>query len=170
MDEDLRELAMILARNSAPKESSLTVRWVAVIGIFTIICGYLFVGHNTNASQISKLDARIEAREEYNTKAISEFEWQEDRIGDWTQWVSMLIYNGLTGDCDDAAALAKWWFKQNGVEAEILNLYSAKEGHAICVTKDRTKMVTNERVVNLNPVNWEKEVMKYFGNKYTVVI
>jgi hypothetical protein len=27
------------------------------------------------------------------------------------------------------------------VEAEILNLYSAKEGHAICVTKDRTKMV-----------------------------
>ena len=170
MDEDLRELAMILARNSAPKESSLTVRWVAVIGIFTIICGYLFVGHNTNASQISKLDARIEAREEYNTKAISKFEWQEDRIGDWTPWVITMAYNAMTDDCDGAANLAKWWFKQNGVEAEILNLYSDKEGHAVCVTKNRTKMVTNERVVNLNPTCWEKEMLDYFGNKYTVII
>ena len=114
MDEDLRELAMILARNSAPKESSLTVRWVAVIGIFTIICGYLFVGHNTNASQISKLDARI--------------------------------------------------------EAEILNLYSNKEGHAVCVTKDRETMVTNERVVHLFPETWEQDIMRYFRDKYEVII
>jgi len=101
---------------------------------------------------------------------MSAFRWQEDRVGDWTQWVSTLVYNNFKGDCDDAANLAKWWFKQNGVEAEILNLYSDKEGHTICVTKDRETMVTNERVVNLNPVNWEKEVMKYFGNKYTVMI
>ena len=102
--------------------------------------------------------------------AMSEFEWQEDGIGDWTQWVSTLVYNDLKGDCDDAANLAKWWFKEHGVEAEILNLYSDKEGHAVCVTKNRETMVSNERVVNLNPVNWEKEVMEYFGNKYTVII
>ena len=101
---------------------------------------------------------------------MARFTWQEDKVGDWTQWVSTLIYNGLTGDCDDAATLAKWWFKQNGVEAEILNLYSDKSGHTVCVTKNRETMVTNERVVNLNPTCWEKEVMEYFGNKYEVII
>ena len=101
---------------------------------------------------------------------MSAFRWQEDRVGDWTQWVSTLVYNNFKGDCDDAAALAKWWFKEHGVEAEILNLYSDKEGHTICVTKDRTKMVTNERVINLNPTCWEKEMLEFFGNKYTVMI
>ena len=37
---------------------------------------------------------------------MARFTWQEDKVGDWTQWVSTLIYNGLTGDCDDAATLA----------------------------------------------------------------
>jgi hypothetical protein len=98
------------------------------------------------------------------------FTWQEDKAGDWTQWIVTLVENNLTGDCDDAATLAKWWFKQNGVEAEILNLYSDKEGHAVCVTKDRETMVTNERVVNLNPTCWEKEMLEYFGGKYTEII
>ena len=98
------------------------------------------------------------------------FKWQDDVVGDWTPWVSTVIAKDLQDDCDGAAALAKWWFKQNGVEAEILNLYSDKSGHTICVTKDRTKMVTNERVVNLNPTCWEKEMLEYFGNKYTVII
>ena len=98
------------------------------------------------------------------------FKWQDDVVGDWTPWVSTVIAKDLQDDCDGAAALAKWWFKQNGVEAEILNLYSDKSGHTICVTKDRTKMVTNERVVNLNPATWEADVMEYFGNEYEVII
>ena len=98
------------------------------------------------------------------------FKWQDDVVGDWTPWVSTVIAKDLQDDCDGAAALAKWWFKQNGVEAEILNLYSDKSGHTICVTKDRTKMVTNERVVNLNPTCWEKEMLEYFGGKYTEII
>lgn len=97
------------------------------------------------------------------------FKWQPDKVGDWTQWISTLIYNDLDGDCDDAANLAKWWFKNHGVEAEILNLYSSKYGHTICVTKDRRIMVTNERVVDLNPESWEQDVMKYFGNEYEVM-
>lgn len=69
-----------------------------------------------------------------------------------------------------------WLFRLNminevrKIKADILNLYSAKEGHAICVTKDRTKMVTNERVVELNPATWEDDILRYFGNKYEVII
>jgi hypothetical protein len=100
---------------------------------------------------------------------MENFKWQADVVGDWTPWVLTVVYNEFEDDCDGAANLAKWWFKEHGVEAEILNLYSATEGHAICVTKDRTKMVTNERVVELNPATWEQDVMKYFGNKYEVM-
>jgi len=98
------------------------------------------------------------------------FTWEEDRVGDWTQWVVTLVCNDFTGDCEDAAALAKWWFKEHGIEAEILNLYSKTEGHAVCVTKNRETMVTNERVVNLNPTCWEKEVLGYFNGNYETII
>ena len=101
---------------------------------------------------------------------MERFVWVEDKAGDWTPWVMTIICQSFKDDCDGAAALAKWWFKEHGVEAEILNLYSTKEGHAICVTKDRTKMVTNERVIDLNPATWEQDVMKYFGNEYEVII
>ena len=98
------------------------------------------------------------------------FTWEEDKVGDWTQWVITLVCNKFTGDCEDAANLAKWWFKEHGIDAEILNLYSDKFGHTICVTKDRETMVTNERVVNLNPTRWEREVLEYFNRKYDVII
>ena len=98
------------------------------------------------------------------------FRWTEDKLGDWTPWVITLAYNELQDDCDGAAALAKWWFKEHRIKADIFNLYSDKEGHTVCVTKDRETMVTNERVVNLNPMNWEKEMLEYFGGKYTEVI
>ena len=98
------------------------------------------------------------------------FKWQEDVMGDWTPWVSTVIAKDLQDDCDGAAALAKWWFKEHGIKADIFNLYSATAGHTVCVTWDRETMVTNERVVNLNPTCWEKEMLEYFGNKYTVII
>ena len=98
------------------------------------------------------------------------FTWQEDKAGDWTQWIVTLVENNLTGDCDDAATLAKWWFKEHGVEAEILNLYSDKEGHTVCVTTSRGWMVSNENVVMLHPLNWKKQMLEYFGNKYQVII
>ena len=101
---------------------------------------------------------------------MERFVWVEDKAGDWTPWVMTIICQSFKDDCDGAANLARWWFKQNGVEAEILNLYSDKSGHTVCVTKNRETMVTNERVVSLNPACWEKEMLEYFGGKYTEII
>ena len=101
---------------------------------------------------------------------MERFVWKEDKGGDWTPWVMTIIQQSFSDDCDGAAALAKWWFKKHGIEAEILNLYSKTEGHTICVTKNRETMVTNERVVDLNPTCWEKEVLEYFNGKYEVII
>ena len=35
---------------------------------------------------------------------------------------------------------------------------------------NRTKMVTNERVVHLFPETWEQDIMRYFRDKYEVII
>jgi hypothetical protein len=127
-----------------------------------------WLGHLNKIGEFRKIKAGIKS---LSIETLMErFVWGEDQAGDWTPWVSTVIAKDLQDDCDGAAALAKWWFKQNGVEADILNLYSTKEGHAICVTKDRTKMVTNERVVELNPITWEQDVMQYFGNAYEVIL
>jgi hypothetical protein len=128
-----------------------------------------WLGHLNKVGQ-AKLQAKAFSKMRTIHELMQEFQWAEDRVGDWTPWVITLAYRGLKDDCDGAAALAKWWFKQNRVEAEILNFYSATEGHTICVTKDRETMVTNERVVMLHPDNWKKEVLEYFNNKYEVII
>ena len=128
-----------------------------------------WLGHLNKVGQ-AKLQAKAFSKMRTIHELMQEFQWAEDRVGDWTPWVITLAYRGLKDDCDGAAALAKWWFKQNGIKADIFNLYSDREGHTVCVTRGRTKMVTNERVVNLNPACWEKEMLEYFGNKYTVII
>ena len=101
---------------------------------------------------------------------MSMFKWKEDSLKDWTPWVATIVYKSITDDCDGAAELAKWHFKTKGIKADILNLYNQNEGHTICVTKDRTKMVSNGNVVSLNPAIWEAEIMQYFNNEYEVII
>jgi hypothetical protein len=144
-----------------------SVYFAKPIWSFIVNCVF-WLGH---LNKISAVKREMEATKGLKIETLMNlFKWQGDVVGDWTPWASTVIAKDLQDDCDGAAALAKWWFKQNGVEADILNLYSDKEGHAICVTKDRTKMVTNERVIDLNPATWEQDVMKYFGNKYEVII
>ena len=144
-----------------------SVYFAKPIWSFIVNCVF-WLGHLNKIGEVRKIKADIKS---LSIETLMErFVWVEDKAGDWTPWVMTIICQSFKDDCDGAAALAKWWFTEHGVEADILNLYSAKEGHAICVTKDRTKMVTNERVVNLNPTCWEKEMLEYFGNKYTVII
>lgn len=102
--------------------------------------------------------------------AMSFFKWKEDNLVDWTPWVSTIVYNTLTDDCDGAAAFAKWHFSTRSIKSRIVCLYADKIGHAICVTNDHTKFVSNDRVISINPISWYDEIMEYFGGKYEVMI
>ena len=53
---------------------------------------------------------------------MERFVWVEDKAGDWTPWVMTIICQSFKDDCDGAAALARWWFKQNGIEASTSTL------------------------------------------------
>jgi len=124
--------------------------------------------HLNDINEVRKIKADIKY---LSIESLMErFVWKEDAGGDWTPWIMTIIRQSFKDDCDGAAALAKWWFKEHGIEAEILNLYSATEGHTICITKSRGWMVTNERVVMLHPDKWEIGVLKYFNGKYEVII
>jgi hypothetical protein len=129
---------------------------------------WFWLFHLNDINEVRKIKADIKY---LGIETLMErFVWTEDIVGDWTPWVITIIRQSFKDDCDGAATLAKWWFHKHGIEAEIFNLYSEKEGHTICVTKNRETMVTNERVVNLNPICWEREVLKYFKGKYEVII
>jgi hypothetical protein len=144
-----------------------SVYFAKPIWSFIVNCVF-WLGH---LNKISAVKREMEATKGLKIETLMNlFKWQGDVVGDWTPWASTVIAKDLQDDCDGAAALAKWWFKENGIEAEILNLYSTTEGHAICVTKDRMRMVTNERVVQLFPETWEDDIMRYFKNKYEVIL
>ena len=133
-----------------------------------IINSVFWLGH---MNKIAAVNTDKRALKKMPIEVVMEmFKWKADSLKDWTPWVSTIVYKSITDDCDGAAVLAKWWFKEHGVEAEILNLYSDKSGHTICVTRDRTKMVSNGNVVSLIPATWEQEVMQYFNNEYEVII
>ena len=97
---------------------------------------------------------------------MSMFKWKEDYLKDWTPWVATIVYKSITDDCDGAAVLAKWWFKEHGVKADILNLYNSKEGHTVCVAEGI--MVSNGNVIKMNTDR--DSVLKYFNGEYDTVI
>ena len=147
----------------------ITKFWIKVEKpIWSFIVNSVFwIGH---LNKIGEARKEMEAIKSLKLETLmGMFKWSEDNFKDWVQWPSTLIYNDFKGDCDDAAKLAYWWFKNHGIKAEILNLYNSKEGHTICVTRDRAMMVSNGNVVTLNPATWEADVMQYFNNEYEVM-
>jgi hypothetical protein len=144
--------------------------WIRVekpIWSFIVNCVF-WLGHLNEIGEIREIKDSLKY---INIETLMQrFLWKKDNLADWTPWVYTIIYQDFTDDCDGAAELAKWHFKTKGIKADILNLYNQNEGHTICVTKDRTKMVSNENVVSLNPAIWEAEIMQYFNNEYEVII
>jgi hypothetical protein len=58
MGDDVKQLAQLLADKIKPQtESSLTIKWAAVISILVFIFGGLFAGYVSNATRITHLEA-----------------------------------------------------------------------------------------------------------------
>lgn len=95
---------------------------------------------------------------------MSEFRWKKEAsLFDFLPLFPIIVFaKNFVGDCDDAAALAKWAFKQLGIKGNIYRLSgSGNSRHAIFVNKQKTWMVSNSSVVPLNPDNWEHAVVSW---------
>lgn len=100
------------------------------------------------------------------------FKWTEDKYKDWLPWIITIVNKNITDDCDGAAVLAKWWWKEKGIESRIVYLYSAdgKSGHAVCVLDDNSMFVSNSQVANLDPTNWRQDLLSRFNNEYVTIL
>lgn len=105
-------------------------------------------------------------------KLISRFKWINDDPVDWYPWIITIINKDLEDDCDGAAILAKWWYKEHNIDSKLVFIYSddGELGHAICVKNDNSQFVSNKEVINLVTSNWRQEIFDKFDNKYSVMI
>lgn len=149
----------------------IALTWIrvhATIPIYSFVVNCLY--WLTRLDKIKSVKAR---QEYYSTLPIKDlmarFVWTEDST-DWTKWPLTLINDNLTGDCEDAAALAKWRWKQGRIKSRIYYLYNSKAGHAVCINDRRTLMITNERIVNIHPESWKEDALGYFENVYEVIL
>jgi hypothetical protein len=106
------------------------------------------------------------------TNVMTVFRWTEDKYKDWLPWVITIVNKDITDDCDGAAVLAKWWWKEKGVKSRIVYLYSAdgKSGHAVCILVGNGIFVSNSQVVDLDPTNWQQDLLSRFNNKYDTIL
>jgi len=95
------------------------------------------------------------------------FKWKADKFMDWKPWIITLIAREYNGDCDDAAVLAKFLFKQIGIKGKVWSLFG-ETGHAVFVSNDRKFMTSNGSV---HEGLWtEIAVLNHFRDKYSEVI
>jgi hypothetical protein len=99
------------------------------------------------------------------------FEWKKDFFIDWRPWVITIINRKLKDDCDGAAVLGRWALKKIGFEADIFELWDrdAKIGHAVCITKNKGIMISNESVVLMNSDDWRGDVLRYHDGMFNII-
>ncbi len=111
---------------------------------------------------VFKKDDMKEARKELNRwrpiiqaegitgmkRFMAQFKYRkEDR--DWTpDKPEMVVMAGWRDDCDGAAVLGKWAFKQMGMDSDFYRL-KGKTSHRICVTTCQRFFTTNGTVVEV---------------------
>ena len=121
-------------------------------------------------------DALAKKKELLNCSSINEvlskFKWKADNYKDWYPWVITIVNKDLEDDCDGAAILAKWWWKNKNVGSRIVFIYSADgtQGHAVCVTYNNTIFVSNSEVIEIDPINWQQDLLSRFDNIYVTII
>lgn len=74
MEEELKELAEMLSQKK--EESSLTIKWAAVISILVVICGALFGGYVSNANRLT----RLEAQYDFTVRSVTDLKESQARI------------------------------------------------------------------------------------------
>ncbi len=143
--------------------------------VFSFFANILYwIIHIFNLNKTLKEKKRI--KKEIRTvddviKIVNSFKWRKETI-DWFPWIITIINARMKDDCDGAAILGKWLLENIGIESEVLHLFKSNwiEGHAICVSKDKKIMISNQNFISINPNNWKFDVLKMFDFKYKYII
>ena len=74
MEKDIEDLAEAISKKK--EESSLTIKWAAVISILVVVCGALFGGYVSNANRLT----RLEAQYDFTVRSVTDLKESQARI------------------------------------------------------------------------------------------
>lgn len=99
------------------------------------------------------------------------FKWKADKLKDWIPWVYNIIINDLYDDCDGAAIIAKYWYKENNIHSRLGFLYNNdfSKGHCICIKEDNTEFISNNQIIKIKAMYWKQDILRYFNHEYTIL-
>lgn len=104
-------------------------------------------------------------------KMMSKFKWKKES-SDWTpDDPAIVVMNGWKDDCDGAAVLAKWGFRQLGLSSDFYRL-KGSSNHRVCITSDKKWFVSNSSVVEITSPEWRTFVLTWNWHstkKYTSI-
>lgn len=113
----------------------------------------------------------IKSFTEFN-EIISAFTWTKDVPVDWVPWVVTYIHRQYHDDCDGAAIFSQWLLKQLKTKSRVYHLVTSTgiSGHAVTITKDKSLMVSNNRVVSIpDGCEWKAFVLRWHGYRYKYI-
>jgi len=164
--------------------------WSKVVTLFYHIKYWKEIGAAKAAMEVSRQNLFLVA-DEYRpftphpenvavSQFLRKFKYTSDApFVDW--WINEgdeLVYwlRGQRDDCDGAAAMAKWAWKQFGVESDIRILRGESNmdaRHAICVRRDMAVFTTNGFLVNVERFaemyGLKNAIIGYFGAEFTQI-
>lgn len=118
--------------------------------------------------EVKRLKKRIISIKDIE-EVISNFIWTKDKFIDWYPWVITIVNNKLSDDCDGAAYFGKWLLSLVKIESETFRLVGKNSSHLVCISKTKKVMISNNRVILLDPFDWKNQVLNFFEGKYDIV-
>lgn len=98
---------------------------------------------------------------------MGQFTWHSDGGAEWVpDSPEIVVARGWKDDCDGAAVLAQWGFKQMGVPSDIYRLDRSGGGHRVCVDKGKSVFTSNASVVDIPAgPDWREHVRLWGWHK-----
>ena len=98
---------------------------------------------------------------------MAQFKWHSDGSVEWIpDSPEIVVARGWKDDCDGAAVLAQWGFKQLEIPADVYRLDRPGGGHRVCVTRGKSFFTSNGQVVEIPyGESWEHFVTEWGWHK-----
>jgi len=94
---------------------------------------------------------------------MAQFKWHSDGGVEWIpDSPEIVVARGWKDDCDGAAVLAQWGFRQMNILSAIYRLDRPGGGHRVCVAWSKSVFTSNGSVVEIPyGVDWEHYVIEW---------
>jgi hypothetical protein len=96
------------------------------------------------------------------------FKYAAQLTGGWTPTIEVLFARDLTDDCTGAAILGQWSLEQIGIKSRIVTL-EGNGAHAVCISEDKSIMISNNTVVDIPPEAWVEAVLTWFTPAFKTI-